>query len=68
MTGVHIRRQPCENMETQGKWHVIVKTEVEVRQVQAEEHQGLLANDQKLARSIKSFAYRFQRVHGLWTP
>lgn len=53
MTGVHIRRRPCENMETQGKWHVIVKTEVEVRQVQAEEHQGLLANDQKLARSIK---------------
>jgi len=53
MTGVHIRRWPCENMDTQGKWHVIVETEVEVRQLQAEEYQGFLANDQKLARSIK---------------
>ena len=51
MTGVHIRRRPCENMETQGQ--VIVETEVEVRQLQAEEYQGLLANDQKLARSTK---------------
>lgn len=53
MTGVHIRRRPCENMETQGKGHVIIETEVEVRQLQAEEYQGLLANDQKLARSTK---------------
>ena len=43
MTGVHIRRWPCENMDTQGKWHVIVETEVEVRQLQAEEYQGFLA-------------------------
>ena len=53
MTGVHIRRRPCENMDTQGQRHVILETEVEVRQLQAEEYQGFLANDQKLARSIK---------------
>ena len=33
--------------------HVKTGPEIEVRQLQAEEYQGLLANDQKLARSTK---------------
>ena len=64
MTDALIRRWPCEDTGTQGKWHVMVKAETGVMQLQAQKHQGWQANYQKLGRGIKLFPCRFQRVHG----
>ena len=48
MTGILIRKQPCEDIDTQVECHVTVKAEIGARQLQAREHQRLPATYQKL--------------------
>ena len=56
MTGILIRRQPCEDRDTQGGGHVMLKAEPGVRQLQAKECQRLPATHQRLGGDQEGFS------------
>lgn len=61
MTGLLIRKQPCDNRDIQGQCHVTVKAEIGVMQLEARECQWLPANPQNPGGGKGGFPYMFQR-------
>ena len=59
-----VRRQPCEDTETQGEHHIMTKVENGIVQIRVKECQRLPANHQNLERGEDESPYRFQRKHG----
>lgn len=73
VTGVLIKRWPCENRFTPGECHVTTKAKIEVTWLQAKEHQRWLANHQKLETDKEGFLQVSEResmampTRGVWT-
>ena len=64
MTGVLIRRQPCEDRDTRGQRRVMMKAETGVC-CTSQERQELTVAHCKLGRDREGFPCRSQGQHGL---
>ena len=59
------RRMPCEDTDTQGEQHTMMKAEIGVMGLQAKEHQGLLATPEARERHRKQiFPQNMQKEDG----
>ena len=67
MTGVLIRRWPCEDQDTQEELHVKTEAQIRVRQLQAKECQGQTANHNK-TKARKDYFTGFRDIVALSTP